>query len=254
MKTPVVHAKTRIMLFTDEPQLALGATCLLSEALDFEIVRGPSSIADLLPSVSALQPQILLIDLSAEMTLAFFSVIRGAVPECRIVLWSRTVPEELAQQALDAGIAGILLRTADNDDFVRQLRRIGTGEAIFEDHSPDRSTKVRLSRRESQIVGLLSQGLKNKEIATCLGVTEGTVKGYLVHLFQKVGARDRFELAVLGLKNAYYGQAYWDGKNGFVTEAEDARSRPYLRSLVLVQPVRRTGYPEEAAHVAVGSA
>jgi hypothetical protein len=50
-------------------------------------------------------------------------------------------------------------------------------------------------------VRLLAQGLKNKEIATCLGITEGTVKVYLSHLFKKVGAKDRFELALFGLKN-----------------------------------------------------
>ena len=58
-----------------------------------------------------------------------------------------------------------------------------------------------LSRREGQLITLLSQGLKNKEIAFTLKITEGTVKVYLSHLFQKVGVKDRFELAVFGLNN-----------------------------------------------------
>jgi DNA-binding CsgD family transcriptional regulator len=58
-----------------------------------------------------------------------------------------------------------------------------------------------LSKRQSELVGLLTQGLKNKEIASALGISEGTVKAYLTTLYEKVGARDRFELALFGLKN-----------------------------------------------------
>jgi DNA-binding CsgD family transcriptional regulator len=60
---------------------------------------------------------------------------------------------------------------------------------------------VALTKRESQLVSLLSQGLKNKEIATTLTISEGTVKVYLSRLFQKVGVKDRFELALYGLRN-----------------------------------------------------
>ena len=58
-----------------------------------------------------------------------------------------------------------------------------------------------LTRREGQLVTLLSQGLKNKEITTALGISEGTVKVCLSRLFQKLGVKDRFELALYGLKN-----------------------------------------------------
>jgi two-component system nitrate/nitrite response regulator NarP len=58
-----------------------------------------------------------------------------------------------------------------------------------------------LSKRQSELVGLLTQGLKNKEIGAALGISEGTVKAYLTTLYEKVGARDRFELALFGLKN-----------------------------------------------------
>jgi hypothetical protein len=63
-------------------------------------------------------------------------------------------------------------------------------------------------------------------------------------LFKKIGARDRFELALLGLKNTYCGEAFWDGQQGFVSAPEEERARPVLRNLVLVEPARRRGYPE----------
>src|SRR5208283_3565117 len=60
---------------------------------------------------------------------------------------------------------------------------------------------IALTKREGQLVTLLSQGLKNKEIATALSISEGTVKVYMSRLFQKLGVKDRFELALYGLKN-----------------------------------------------------
>jgi DNA-binding CsgD family transcriptional regulator len=89
---------------------------------------------------------------------------------------------------------------------------------------------VSLTQREGQLVTLLSQGLKNKEIATTLMISEGTVKVYLSRLFQKVGVKDRFELALFGLKNLTSGHASGADKG------ERTGKVPGLRSLVLERP------------------
>jgi DNA-binding CsgD family transcriptional regulator len=88
--------------------------------------------------------------------------------------------------------------------------------------------RVALSQREGQLITLLSRGLKNKEIAFILQITEGTVKVYLSHLFQKVGVKDRFELALFGLKNLTAGHAQPSGKPSLLTNAPI----PHLRPLV----------------------
>jgi len=119
---------------------------------------------------------------------------------------------------------------------------VARGGQLFESPKPPRSTTVELTPRESQLVSLLVQGLRNKEIGSCLGITEGTVRVYLSKLFIKTGARDRLELAVFGLKNALCGQSSWDGRDAFVTENDEGRAKPLLRSLLLVEPVRRRGY------------
>jgi len=61
--------------------------------------------------------------------------------------------------------------------------------------------------RRRDLITLLAQGLKNKEIATALGLSEGTVKVYLSKLFLKLGVKDRFELALVSLRNLQYGAA-----------------------------------------------
>ena len=92
-----------------------------------------------------------------------------------------------------------------------------------------------LTQREGQLVSLLSQGLKNKEIATTLMISEGTVKVYLSRLFQKVGVKDRFELALFGLKNLTTGQLPSTEKGA----RGGASPMPGLRSLVLEKPADR---------------
>lgn len=244
--TMTVIAKTRILLATEEPILALGASSLLAAAGGFEVIRNPGSFSELARVVTEEQPDVVLLDAAPEITPGLFAAVREAAPLCRIALWARSVSAELSLQASRLGVAGIVRRTSSNEHFLDQLRSISRGAAdIGRQPAPAcPHTEVGLTPRESQIVALLGQGLKNKEIASCLELSEATVKTYLAHLLRKVGARDRYELALLGLKNTYCGEAFWEGRNAFVTGPDPVRGKPVLRSLVLVEPVRRRVHSE----------
>jgi DNA-binding CsgD family transcriptional regulator len=132
------------------------------------------------------------------------------------------------------GVRGILRKTLPTDLQVKCLQKVQAGELWFEKALTDSflcARRVALTQREGQLVSLLSQGLKNKEIATTLMISEGTVKVYLSRLFQKVGVKDRFELALFGLKNLTTGQLP-GGEKG----ARQPGAMPGLRSLVLERP------------------
>jgi DNA-binding CsgD family transcriptional regulator len=73
---------------------------------------------------------------------------------------------------------------------------------------------VVLTPRETQLVTLVAQGLRNKEIAGTLGLTEGTVKVYLTRIFRKLDLDDRLELALYGLKNFFAGATGEDQSGG----------------------------------------
>jgi DNA-binding CsgD family transcriptional regulator len=91
----------------------------------------------------------------------------------------------------------------------RCLDRVAAGELWVEKTLSNKllSTKrIALTPRERQLVVLVAQGLKNKEIAYRLGVSEGTVKVYLCRLFAKTGVNDRLELALFALKNLFVNQ------------------------------------------------
>lgn len=239
-------SKIRVMVAAEEPVLAFGANWLLGSAGGFEVTRSPASMADLLPLLREERPDMLVLDLCPSVTPALFRLAAEAAPGCRLVLWTRGISDELAFQAGQYGIAGVLPKSARPEDMVAQLRRCAQGLGALHQAPQAEATSIALTPRESQVVNLLSQGLKNKEIAACLGLAESTIKSYLGHLFRKIGARDRFELAVVGLKNTYCGQAFWDGQNGFVTGRDEDRARPVLKSLLLIEPSRRRGYPDRA--------
>ena len=111
-------------------------------------------------------------------------------------------------QAMSLGVRGILRKTLPVETLMRCLQKVNEGELWFEKALTDSLMTARrysLTRREGQLVTLLTQGLKNKEIATELHISEGTVKVYMSRLFQKLDVKDRFELALYGLRNLAHG-------------------------------------------------
>jgi DNA-binding NarL/FixJ family response regulator len=136
-------------------------------------------------------------------------------------------------QAREAGAAGAVSVQVTPAELIEAVQRVRAGEFVF-DHGiewPRGTRRVRLTKRESDLVCLLVQGLKNKEIAATLGLTEGTVKVYLCKLFQKVGAKDRFELALFGLRNLSYNSFNSDGAGRGQSQQESKPAR--LQSLVI---------------------
>ena len=127
---------------------------------------------------------------------------RGNVP---IIVWQRSTASEPSLNALDSGAAGVLTDSSSADEVRACLEAVISGrrwvppsvtEAVLT------TRRCRLSRREGQIIKLIAQGLRNKEIAFALNITEGTAKVYLSKLFSKVGVSDRYELALLGLRHS----------------------------------------------------
>jgi len=252
MQPSSANPPLELVIYTDDTLLSLGATGVLHSSAHWNITNAEPNLYSLVPLVERARPDMVLVDFSPEMSLGLISSLRKAAPDARLVLWARSFSDELRYQARELGVAGFLPRGLSKEAFVENLLTLAEGDDLSEAQKPAHSTTVSLTRRESQLVTLLAQGLKNKEIAACIGISEGTVRVYLSRLFAKIGARDRFEVAVFGLKNAFCGQASWDGQNGFVTEGDEGRARPMLKSLVLVEPERRRRYTGRGAR-AIGA-
>jgi two-component system nitrate/nitrite response regulator NarP len=121
-----------------------------------------------------------------------------------VISWQRSSASEPSLKALDSGAAGVLHDSSGSEDVLACMEAVISGRRWMPHsvtHAVLNTRPCHLSRREGQLLKLIAQGLRNKEIAFALNIAEGTVKVYLSKLFSKVGVSDRYELALMGLRH-----------------------------------------------------
>jgi DNA-binding NarL/FixJ family response regulator len=115
--------------------------------------------------------------------------------------------ESEALRYLKLGAKGVVRKTAEIGTLLACLENVAMGctwmeEAFFREGSRfERQDRLQLTTREQQVLELVEQGLRNKEIASELGIQPGTVKIHLKHIFEKTGVRGRYGLALSGLRD-----------------------------------------------------
>src|SRR6185312_4815533 len=189
----------KVLLVSDQPVLVGGFQEVL-ECRGFDVIVGdPVSLPSEKDGVA---PDLVLLDLTAGLTFGNLTELSGHLPGCPVVLWAEAMPLDTVFRALEFGVRGIVERSSSAEHLADSLRRVAGGEmqigfAATREAVPARR-RVTLTPREREIVLLLRRGLRNKQIANEMGITEGTVKIYLFRLFHKLDVRNRFELARCG--------------------------------------------------------
>jgi DNA-binding NarL/FixJ family response regulator len=194
----------RIVVYSDQPILAKGLESMIAADPELELTAYCPDLAALKERLANLNADLAVLDLTPEITSAALDELHKVAPECKLILWTNSMGVDFALQALTIGIRGVLSKTSTLEAHRQCLHGVYSGQLWFEKNLTDSFRAARcvsLTPRESQLVATLSRGLKNKEISSELGITEGTVKVYLSQLFHKSGAKDRLGLALLGLKN-----------------------------------------------------
>jgi DNA-binding NarL/FixJ family response regulator len=155
------------------------------------------------------RPDLLLMDQhpGLKVVFQFLADVRNAAPNCHPILYVSEMAEMDCFRALQMGARGIVRKTLPVDSLGECLRSVSKGNVWIENAISNqvvgflnRKQAPRLTPRERDIVRHVCAGLKNKEIAEALSITPGTVKVHLMHIFEKTGVKDRFELAVQGRK------------------------------------------------------
>ncbi|MEI9975935.1 MAG: response regulator transcription factor [Ignavibacteriota bacterium] len=198
-----------ILFVTQQPFVGRGLADVLSERPGYRLVHCCASLPDAVTGIKATQPAIVLVYLTSPIGLSAVRELRSAGERVHIVLWGEGLTGEFAFQAMQLGVRGILASNISIDGLLAALDNVHRGVLCFERELMDSAlttTRVTLTRRQGQIVSLVAQGFKNKEIATAMGITEGTVKVYLYKLFRKLGMNDRLDMALYGIKNRFEAQ------------------------------------------------
>ena len=186
-----------------------GLTKVLSNCEDLELIGSSPTLREAAEAVRLLRPHVLMIDqtVGLKVVFQFLSEIRASSPGSQPVLWVNDLAEIDCFRALQLGARGVLKKTLPVESLLECLRSVASGNVWIENSLPERSVDaaerrgaLRLTPREREIVHHICGGMKNKEIAEALNITPGTVKVHLMHIFEKTGMKDRFELAVHGRK------------------------------------------------------
>ena len=120
-----------------------------------------------------------------------------------VVILTAAIDDFQLSEALKLGAEGIVMKNNDPAYLIECLQSVADGCSWLDPDLSDRAKELAnrrpdsgLSPRERQLVALVAQGLRNREIAAELGITEGTVKVYLHAIFDKLGVANRTELAI----------------------------------------------------------
>jgi two-component system, NarL family, nitrate/nitrite response regulator NarL len=243
---------TRILLCVGEPILVKGLEHLLRQVEGFELLPTCSGVTGLMKSISkGAAPDLVLLDLAPNVTYAVMADLKRITPDAKILLRVNSASAGLACQAMGLGVRGILRKELPPGLQVKCLQKVLQGELWFEKASTDNfssSCSAPLTGPEAEVVSLLAQGLNNREIAATLKVSAAAVKVDLSRLFEKVGVKDRFELALFGLKNLTTQPA--QGEHGIRWNAQ-ADGNGFLRGLrsLLLKGRESAGAAEQSGGV-----
>jgi len=191
-----------------EPIAIAGLRGLLESTGELRVVAAESTLADGMEAVRELRPALLLVDkaLGIHAVLDWLTALRRMDPRPAVIVWGAALSESEALRILQAGAAGVVRKTSTLDSVMTCVRAVAAGGSWMEDSMmwerdrPYRNARSPLTGRELEVMELVERGLKNKDIASALGIRIGTVKIHLKHIFEKTGIRGRYGLALSGLK------------------------------------------------------
>ena len=188
-----------VMIVDDHPLVRVGMATVVNQQADMRITAEAEGGRRALELFRQHRPDVVLMDLrlrdddGTRVTRA----IRQEFPDARVLVISNYDGDEDIHQALEAGAMGYLFKSVVEDELVDAIREINAGRrylpkgvaARLHEHESGRQ----LTRREDELLDLLGKGLRNRELAQVLGISEDTVKTHLKSLFRKLGVSDRAE-------------------------------------------------------------
>ena len=189
----------RVLVADDHPIVRSGIVALLAASDDIEVVGEASNGREAVDLALSLAPELVLIDLRMpelngdEAT----ALILAARPATRVVVLTTYETDASILTAIEAGASGYLLKAAPQEEILAGIRSVARGEVAL---APSiaamlvgrvKTRAITLSPRETEVLGLVAQGMSNPAIAKKLFLGEATVKTHLLHAFEKLEVSDR---------------------------------------------------------------
>jgi two-component system, NarL family, response regulator DevR len=207
-------AVIRVFLLDDHEIVRQGLRALLESQSDFEVVGEAATAADALARIPPLRPDVAVLDvrLPDGDGVQVCREIRTDEPGIKCLMLTSFADDEALFEAIMAGAAGYVLKQIKGTDIVDAIRRVAAGESLLD---PDATRRVldrirnppeederlaSLTPQERRILGLITDGLTNRQIAEEMFLAEKTVKNYVSNLLAKLGMERRTQAAVFGAR------------------------------------------------------
>ena len=195
---------TSILIVDDHPMIRSAVAMLLAGS-EFSVAASAASAAQALEVIRDSDPDMVILDIAMPggSGLEVLRQVRGQGDRRPVIILTAHIDDFRVREAMGLNVNGIVMKDNDPAFLLDCLQAVQGGGRWFDPELAERAAnlgqhrqRAALSPRERKLVGLVAVGKRNREIATELGITEGTVKVYLHAIFDKLGVASRTELAI----------------------------------------------------------
>ncbi|MDR3587298.1 MAG: response regulator transcription factor [Desulfosporosinus sp.] len=195
-----------ILIVVDHPLMRRGLNAVISDEADMNIIGEAADTDEAVENVTRIKPDIALVDIKLKGVsgLDIVKVCMEKVPECKYIIITTSVDEGDFRRAHELGVDGYILKEAFPEELITAIRLVNRGRKYYDPSMIDYmiikgetdSWVEQLTPRELDVLKALEEGLKNRDIAKKLFITEYTVKKYVSQLLAKLNLCDRTQVAL----------------------------------------------------------
>jgi two-component system, NarL family, response regulator DevR len=207
----------RILIVDDHEVVRVGLRTLLDNQEELIVVDEAGDADEALRKAVQHHPDVVVMDirLPGRSGIKACEEIKEALPDVEVLMLTSYAEDELLFEAISAGAAGYVLKQGGGDELIRAINRVAQGEALLDPAVTQRVlARVRLANRqqkaaafselteqELRVLGLVSEGCTNKQIAKNLFLGEGTVRNYVSSILSKLELTNRAEAAAYAVRH-----------------------------------------------------
>ncbi len=219
--TDRLSARVRIVTVDEHELFRAGVCLILNQQPGFELVGSFSSWSDALPLIKSEQPDIILLSISSDNNAGvdFLPQLMAASETARVLALSDSGDQELSRRAIRLGAAGVLSKNSPPETLIKAIERVNVGEAWLDrsttaallremsprhraaKQDPEKMKIASLTEREREVIKLVGEGLRNRQIAQKLFISDITVHHHLTSIYSKLEVADRLELLIYAYRN-----------------------------------------------------
>lgn len=208
----------RILLVDTQTIVRSGMRLLLESQPGLSVIGDVGDRAESLVTAANQQPDIIVVAINEDRDLEFLPELLSVAKQARVVVLTSLRDPVVHQRAIRLGAIGVVAKDTEPKTLIKAIQKVHNGQLwlhgsmaanlvagfVHADHQNGIETAkiATLTKREREVICLIGEGLKNKQIAAALFISEATVRHHLTSIFGKVGVSDRLELVIYAYRNS----------------------------------------------------